>query len=337
MVIPTSRRSSLADTSERANEFRSTFHGSTRLKRSISDATSLGHRSGGKPSFALHNVDASSVRRAQRLREVDEQRYQKFRNFFKNYEPELAGEIYARAAFPREQLFTWVNYIVSPQVLRCLKGSKDTQQQILELLMVATAMAKYGEGELVAKDKRGDLDALQNIQLHTYTVYSSTRSQSNRSNAKLATNQEASRVKLEFLLRINERLPKERRVTEELLREIFSCASTISIQPKDQSAREAFTEDSSRSSPGHDRCVQIALRVQSEWFQDAILKINGQYLYDATRQILSKVDVSVYSSTTDGGEEVDGDSGHPTVGSIANQLCCQSAVCHKHQAVDNDK
>ncbi|KAG2832538.1 hypothetical protein PC116_g9062 [Phytophthora cactorum] len=44
---------------------------------------------------------------------------------------------------------------------------------------------------------------------------------------------------------------------------------------------------------------QIVLRVQSEWFQDAILKANGRYLYDAIRQILSNVNNSLWDASKD--------------------------------------
>ncbi|KAL3658124.1 hypothetical protein V7S43_016967 [Phytophthora oleae] len=279
-VMPTSRRSTLASRSETVDvvDLRSTIDGSMRTKRSISDAT---HRD--KATFALHDVDSFSVQRAKVIRRISEERYIRFRNFFKSYEPEMAMEIQARSAFNREHLDAWVNYIVSPKVLRCVVGSKDTQQEVLDLLMVSAAISKYGESELMAKDRKGDLTALQNIKLPTYDQFSRSRQQEpEQSNRKEP-------VALEFIVRINERLAEERRVGSVVLREILAHASTMEINQGDDPAMSKEDE----------RFRQIVLRVQSEWFQDAIQKANGRYLYDAIRQILSNVNNSPWKASKD--------------------------------------
>ncbi|KAG1691700.1 hypothetical protein DVH05_026710 [Phytophthora capsici] len=279
-VMPTTRRSTLASRSETEDviDLRSTIDGSMRTKRSISDAT---HRD--KATFALHDVDSFSVQRAKVIRRISEERYIRFRNFFKSYEPEMAMEIQARSAFNREHLDAWVNYIVSPKVLRCVMGSKDSQQEVLDLLMVSAAISKYGESELMAKDRKGDLTALQNIKLPSYAEFSRSRQhepeQSNRKEP----------VAMEFIVRINERLTEERRVGGVVLREILAHASTMEISQSDDPALSKEDE----------RFRQIVLRVQSEWFQDAILKANGRYLYDAIRQILSNVNNSPWKASKD--------------------------------------
>ncbi|KAG7399384.1 hypothetical protein PHYBOEH_009049 [Phytophthora boehmeriae] len=267
VMMPTSRRSSLASADEL-----------TRLKRSISDATSLEHRPGDKSAFALHDIDASSVLRAKLIRDNDEDRYGRFRNFFKNYEPELAKEIQGRSEFTREQVNAWVNYIVNPKVLRCIMKTNDSTQEVLELLMVAAAIAKYGESELKAKDKRGDLSALQNTQQHTFDEYSHGRQEKRRAS-----------VGMEFIVRINDRLPEERRVGGVLLREILAHATTMEIE--DDQIGELSGQD--------ERLTQMVARVQTQWFQDAMLKANGKHLYDAIRQILSNVNSSVWDAAKD--------------------------------------
>ncbi|GMF29295.1 unnamed protein product [Phytophthora lilii] len=287
-VMPTGRRSTLVSRSDDVNELRSTIDGSMRTKRSISDATSLSHhRSGDKAAFALHDVDAYSVQRAKVLRRISEKRYARFRNFFKSYEPEMAREIQARSAFSREHLNAWVNYIVSPKVLRCIIRSKDTQQELLDLLMVSAAISKYGESELMAKDRRGDLSALQNIKLHTYDEYSPSRQPK-----EPASSGGSNTVAMEFVVRINERLSEERRVGGVVLREILTHASTMQVSEDKSIQISGLTKE-------EDRLKQIVLRVQSDWFQDAILKANGRYLYDAIRQILSNVDSSLWDEAKD--------------------------------------
>ncbi|KAG7381346.1 hypothetical protein PHYPSEUDO_006191 [Phytophthora pseudosyringae] len=291
-VMPMGRRSTLASRSEEeeaedVGDLRSTIDGSMRTKSSISGATSLGRSARDATSaFALHDVDSFSVQRAKVIRRVSEERYVRFRNFFKSYEPEMATEIQARSAFSREHLDAWVNYIVSPNVLRCVVRSKDSQQELLDLLMVSAAIAKYGESELMAKDRRGDLRALQNIKLHTYDEYARSRQQKGRrSNEPVA---------MEFVVRINERLAEERRVGGVVLREILAHASTMAVEESNQGDDSGIG-----TSREEERFKQIVARVQSEWFQDAILKANGRYLYDAIRQILSNVSNSMWDAAKD--------------------------------------
>ncbi|KAG2832537.1 hypothetical protein PC116_g9062 [Phytophthora cactorum] len=194
----------------------------------------------------------------------------------------MATEIQARSAFSREHLDAWVNYIVSPKVLRCIGSSKDTQQEVLDLLLVSAAISKYGESELMAKDRRGDLSGLQNIKLDTYDEFSSS------SKLKAQTNSKEP-VSMEFVVRINERLAEERRVGGVVLREILAHASIMEIENQDDTGMSREEEP----------FKQIVLRVQSEWFQDAILKANGRYLYDAIRQILSNVNNSLWDASKD--------------------------------------
>ncbi|ETN15306.1 hypothetical protein PPTG_06592 [Phytophthora nicotianae INRA-310] len=279
-VMPMGRRSTLASRSETddVGELRSTIDGSMRSVRSISDASTSSHRHD-KTTFALHDVDAFSVQRAKVIRRISEERYVRFRNFFKSFEPEMAMEIQARSAFSREHLDAWVNYIVSPKVLRCIGSSKDTQQEVLDLLMVSAAISKYGESDLMAKDRRGDLSGLQNIKLHTYDEFSPSQ--------KPQTNNKEP-VAMEFVVRINERLAEERRVGGVVLREILAHAGTMEIE-NDEADSDLSKEE--------ERFKQIVVRVQSDWFQDAILKANGRYLYDAIRQVISNANNSLWDAS----------------------------------------
>lgn len=290
--MPTGRRSTLVSRSESEDVggFRSTIDGSMRTKRSISDTSSLSRRPGDKTTFTLHDVDAYSVQRAKVIRRVSDERYVRFRNFFKSYEPEMAMEIQARSAFSREHLDAWVNYIVSPKVLHCIEGNTDTQQELLDLLTVSAAISKYGESVLMAKDRKGDLSALQNIKLHTYDEYSRSRHQKERvvSNSK-------NTVAMEFVVRINDRLSEERRVGGVVLREILAHASSMQVatEKNDQS------DDGKGLTEEEKRLKQIVLRVQSDWFQGAILKTNGRYLYDSIRQIIRNVNNSLWDASKD--------------------------------------
>ncbi|KAE8979226.1 hypothetical protein PR001_g24613 [Phytophthora rubi] len=284
-VMPTGRRSTLVSSqSEDIEGFRATIDGSMRTKRSISDATSQSRRSGDKSNFALHDVDAFSVERAKVIRRISEERYARFLDFFKSNEPEMAREIQARSAFSREQLDAWVNYIVSPKVLRCIIRSRDSQQELLGLLMVSAAISKYGESELMAKDRRGHLSAPQNIKLHTYDEYSSEPVQADSKGA----------VAMGFVIRVNARLPEDRRVGDKVLREILAYASSMQITNETDSRI-----DDKRLHKEDERTRQIVMRVQSDWFQGAMIKANGRYLYDAIRQILCNVDEALWDVSKD--------------------------------------
>ncbi|GMF43308.1 unnamed protein product [Phytophthora fragariaefolia] len=287
-VMPMGRRSTLVSTSEDVDELRSTIDGSMRTTRAISDATGHSRRPAGKSNFALHDVDALSVQRAKVIRRISEGRYARFRAFFESNEPDMAREIQARSAFSREQLDAWVNYIVSPKVLRCIIRSKDSQQELLDLLMVSAAISKYGESELMAKDRRGDLSTQQNIKLDTYDEYSSSHPE------HVQANNSKSVVAMEFVIRVNARLPEERRLGGVVLREILAYASNMQI------SNETINQgDNNNLDKEEERTRQIITRVQSTWFQDAMIKANGRYLYDAIRQILSNVNEALWDASKD--------------------------------------
>lgn len=181
-VMPSSRRSTLVSSPEMEDvgQFRTTLDGFMRTKRSTSDTSNSRRIHWDKAAFTLHDVDAFSVQRAKVIRRVSETRYGRFCKFFISCEHEMAMEIQARSDFSREHLDAWVNYIMSPTVLHCIVGRRGTQQELLDLLMVSAAISKYGESELMAKDRRGELHALPNIQLHTCDEYSQSCQQTER-------------------------------------------------------------------------------------------------------------------------------------------------------------
>ncbi|KAL4178425.1 hypothetical protein KRP22_003346 [Phytophthora ramorum] len=282
-VMPTGFRSSLVPRSDDGDKLRSTIDGSMRTKRSISDATSFSHRPGDRSAFALHDVESYSVQRAKVIRRISDERYARFLHFFKTYEPDMASEIQCRSAFSREHLNAWVNYIVSPKVLRCIVHINDSQQELLDLLMVSAAISKYGESELMAKDKRGDLSALQNTKLHTYDEYSPSRQRKESSSEGV--------VPMDFVVRVNERLAAEKRVGGVVLREILAHASTMKVAAQETSQGDLSKEEL--------RLKRVVLRVQSEWFQDAMLNAKGRYLYDAIRQIIFNVNDLLWDVSKD--------------------------------------
>ncbi|CAH0486094.1 unnamed protein product [Peronospora farinosa] len=288
-VMPTSRRSTLVSSlnTEDVGKFRTTIDGSMRTKRFICDTSS--HRHGDKAVFTLHDVDAFSVQRAKITRRVSETRYTRFRNFFIRCESEMAMEIQARRAFSLEQLNAWVNYIVSPTVLHCIVGIGDSQQELLDLLMVSAAISKYGESELMARDRRGELHAVQNIKLCTYDeslqIYEQRESEQMNGNSVL----------MKFVVRINDQLSEDRRVGGVILREILTHASTMNV-----AVTKRIQSDSSLClTKEEERLKQIVVRVQSHWFQDAMLKVNGRYLYDALRQVLRNANTSLWDESKD--------------------------------------
>ncbi|CAI5741316.1 unnamed protein product [Peronospora destructor] len=218
-------------------------------------------RHGDKVAFTLHDVDAFSVQRAKVIRRVSEKRYIRFRNFFISNESEMAMEIQARSAFSLQHLDAWVNYIVNPTVLHCIVGRRGTtQQELLDLLMVSAAISKYGESKLMAKDRRGELHALQNVELcdESLQMRQQTESEQTDSNSVL----------MEFV-------HYERRCHQE--------------QTKQQAS--VYKEE--------ERFKQIVVRVQSKWFQDTMLKVKGRYLYDAIRQVFRNANNSLWDESKD--------------------------------------
>ncbi|CAH0478165.1 unnamed protein product [Peronospora belbahrii] len=290
-VMPTNSRSTLVSSSETEDvgENWMTFDGFMRTTRATSDISSLNRRPGDSAIFALHDVDAFSVQRAKVIRRVSEDRYVRFRNFFKCYEPGMAMEIQARSAFSREHLDAWVNYIMSPKVLHCIVETTGTQQELLDLLMVSAAISKYGESVLMAKDRRGDLDALQNMELHTCEE----NSQSSPLTSRVPTNSNAETM--EFVVRVNEQLLEERRVGGVVLREILTHVSSMKVSVNTSTK----SDGNSSLTEEEERLKQVGIRVQTDWFQDTMLKVNGRYLYDAIRQALSDRNTLLWDESKD--------------------------------------
>lgn len=100
---------------------------------------------------------------------------------------------------------------------------------------------------------------------------------------------------MEFVVRINDQLPEERRVGGVVLREILTYASTMKVAVTENSQSDAsfcLTKE-------EERLKHVVARVQSNWFQDTMLKVNGRYLYDAIRQVLSNVNKILWDGSKD--------------------------------------
>lgn len=249
-VMPRGRRSILVA---------STSDNMMRTSRSISDATTPSHHIP-KSTFALHDVDAISVQRAQEIRNVNHERFERICTFFISSEPALAMEIQARSDSSRDQVFAWINYIVSPKVLHCIKSTGDSLQDVLDLVKVSAAISKYGESELIAKDRMGDLWCLRNFQSSA----------------------------MDFILLMNERLAEENRVDKVILCDLLTHAYTMTMEKEDF---EVIGDD--------DQSKALVMRIQSEWFQDAMVKANGRHLYDLIRERLSSANDSSWDASKD--------------------------------------
>ncbi|KAL7681920.1 hypothetical protein Plhal304r1_c053g0138061 [Plasmopara halstedii] len=248
-VMPKSRRSTLVAGAESTNRLLSSSDSSMRTIRSLSDAPTP-NTIYSKSTFALHNIDVLSVQRAKVIRHVNDERFVRICNYFESHQPELAKEIQAQNASSREQLYAWINYIVSPKVLNYFQKTQESRQNVLDLIMVAAAISKYGESELISKDSRGELGHQDSETSHT----------------------------MDFVLRLNEQLGEEKRVGSVVLCEVLAHARTMTVEKKGDDIND-----------DNDQHKELVTRVQSEWFQEAMVKSNGRYLYDSIRQYLTSV------------------------------------------------
>ncbi|KAL4156834.1 hypothetical protein PRNP1_005860 [Phytophthora ramorum] len=270
---------------------------------------------------AEFTVDAirspENTRRAQTLWTRDNDRFCKYRNYFKNHHMSLAREVGRKTSKGKAELLRWVEDAVGPLE----GGDKLTKDEILEIAMVSAAITEYGEAALTKMYDRGELDALPNVPLHTHNLRMPAKQQACRDSSGAANKDKleaAHYIGLEVMLRLNERLPVEQRMGEEL-REILNHPSNLrlmlatsnqvlhkkvdamlinakdtpaptetkSIQPRKMSARE------------YDRLVQIAKHAQDEGFQEAMVAANGHYLYVSLREQFNRLDVGDRSKLWD--------------------------------------
>jgi hypothetical protein len=266
-----------------------------------------------RAEFTVDDIrSAENTRRAQSLRGSDFDRFCKYRNYFKNHHMSLAREVGRKTSKSKAELLRWVDDAVGPLE----GGERFTKDEILEIAMVSAALSEYSEKALAAMYNRSELDLLPNVPLHTHNLRMPAKQQACRDSSDAANKDKleaAHYIGLEVMLRLNERLPVEQRMGEEL-REILNHPSNLRLMlatsnqvlHKKVDAMLINVQDVSTSSelsivknkPPHkistreyDRLVQIAKHAQDERFQDAMVAANGHYLYASLRQQFNRLDV----------------------------------------------
>lgn len=181
-----------------------------------------------RAEFTVDDIHSpENTRRAQRLRSSDHDRFCKYRNYFKNHHMSLAREVGRKTSKSKAELLRWVEDAVGPLE----EGSTCTKDKILEIAMVSAALTEYGEAALAKMYERGELDALPNVPLHTHNLRMPAKQQACRDNSDAANKDKleaAHYIGLEVMLRLNERLPVEQRMGEEL-REILNHPSNLRL------------------------------------------------------------------------------------------------------------
>ncbi|KAG3120691.1 hypothetical protein PI124_g1377 [Phytophthora idaei] len=271
-----------------------------------------------RAEFTVDDIHSpESTHRAQILRSSDHDRFCKYRNYFKNHHMSLAREVGRKTSKSKAELLRWVEDAVGPLE----GGDKFTKDEILEIAMVSVALTEYGESTLARMYDRGELDALPNIPLHTHNLRMPAKQQACRDGSDAANKDKleaAHYIGLEVMLRLNERLPVEQRMGEEL-REILNHPSNLRLMlatsnqvlHKKVDAMLINAKDTSLSSEAeikpqrkisareHDRLVQIAKHTQDDVFQDAMIAANGHYLYISLREQFNRLDLGDRSGLWD--------------------------------------
>ncbi|KAF4319290.1 hypothetical protein JM18_007459 [Phytophthora kernoviae] len=274
-----------------------------------------------RAEFTVEDIRSpENTRRAQTLRSNDNDRFCKYRNYFKNHHMSLAREVSRRTSKSRAELLSWVEEVIGPLE----EADKYTKDEILEIAMVSAAITEYGEHTLTKLYDRGELDALPNVPLHTHNLRMPAQQQKCRDSSDAANKDQleaAHYIGLEVMLRLNERLPVEQRMGEEL-REILNhpsnlrlmlatsnqvlhkkvdamliTAGEVSLQPTSSTAKnKRLRKISARE---YDRLVQIVKHAQDDGFQKAMIAANGHYLYASLREQFNRLDVGDRSKLWD--------------------------------------
>ncbi|GMF62786.1 unnamed protein product [Phytophthora fragariaefolia] len=223
----------------------------------------------------------------------------------------LAREVGRKTSKNKAELLRWVEDAVGPLE----GGDKCTKDEILEIAMVSAALTEYGEAALTKMYERGELDALPNVPLHTHNLRMPGKQQACRDNSEAANKDKleaAHYIGLEVMLRLNEQLPVEHRMGEEL-REILNHPSNLRLMlassnqvlhkkvdamlinakeppPPSDPPHTRSKQTRKISAREYDRLVQIAKHAQDEGFQDAMIAANGHYLYMSLRQQFNRLD-----------------------------------------------
>ncbi|CEG47972.1 uncharacterized protein PHALS_05455 [Plasmopara halstedii] len=253
-----------------------------------------------RAEFTVDDIySPENTRQAQRLHRTDHDRFCKFRNYFKNHHMSLAKEVGRQTKKNKALLLHWIESAVGPLE----DGERLTKDEILEIAMVSAALTEYGESVLSKVYDQGKLDALPNLPLHTHHLRMTAKQQACRDGSDAINKDKleaAHYIGLEVMLRLNERLPVEQRMGEELrnilnhptnLRLVLATSNQTLHKKVDTlliNATNLLLEPNSKtprklSAREYDRLVQIAKHAQDHVFQDAMIAANGHHLYLSLR------------------------------------------------------
>lgn len=251
--------------------------------------------------FSLSDVKSErSTRRAQTLFATQDDRFAKFRNFFKNHDTALAREIQAKWGKSRAELLQWI----CDNVGAIADDGQLQKSDLGDIALVSAAITKYGEQALDAIYARGEMHALSNMALHTHALRRTSQQQACRDSSKASDKhkkQAAHYVGLEVMLKLNERLPVGHRLGDELkiilnlpgnLR-LVKTETNQSFHKEVDALLVALPEmlvDRQLSKKEYDRLVQIAKVAQSEEFQNAMILAKGHQLYLSLRDAFTVLD-----------------------------------------------
>lgn len=261
------------------------------------------------PTWSLEDIcNPANTRRAETLKRLEDsdadERFGKYRNYFKNHDLELARAIQSMVTkASKPELREWVHSHVGELEF----ADEYAKLELVEIAMVSACLTKYGERALVKLDKAGKLDNLPNVALITHNLRLTSQQQACRAQSK-ATDKKgkeaAHYVGLEVMMKLNERLPVEQRMGDEL-REILNHPSNLRLVSRaaNQSLHKRVdavliaaggegAKEVKLSSSEYTRLVQIAKHAQGDVFQDAMASAtNGQYLYRSLRNQFQLVDI----------------------------------------------
>lgn len=270
---------------------------------SVSFSRSLFDDDEDEREFTISDIkNERSTGRAERLLSSKEDRFPKFRNFFRYQDDALAHAI--RNQFnslkTKADLQDWVDQNVGH-----LDNRKLNAQELEDVVFVSAAISKYGELYLEQQYVRGRMDSLRNrVPLESSDCRNEYMQQvkRNESSSEYLDEKEAAHyVGVEVGYAINDRLPIEQRLGEEL-RQIISRTSNMRMVLKKTNREFHVKVDNVLLNPDkyladryltdleRERIKQIAKCAQSETFQSMLVEVKGQHFYKALRDSIKAMD-----------------------------------------------
>ncbi|KAG7381352.1 hypothetical protein PHYPSEUDO_006197 [Phytophthora pseudosyringae] len=199
------------------------------------------------------------------------------------------------------------------EVLSWMREEKDTIEQRIVLIIIAAALAKYGEQTLVCKDNLGEMDGLVSTHFRTHGLRSDKQQEYRKTHNFPHSHKKhvAHTVGLGFVLELALRLPPEKRVGCEELNDILNHSSNMRLVLtatnlglyKDVNEALKSPTTSGKTSKWarleRDRLQPIVKQVQSDGFQEAMIEAGGEHVYDAIRARLNQADATLWDDGKD--------------------------------------